>query len=612
MKVSKYIKPDVNILMEYIYDDSNLISEPYEILINIKNNNKSFVSTNTSVTSNTVNNQLFQIDPVNRIYGNVDTTDYAFLQIKDYASGFPLRYDTIIIHLPINYTFGQYIGMYIRAYSFDYNTQNTYDLTNFFFDISDFTTQNLLQYTNPPILFQEKLWGKELQIVIPSLYEIASQRTLNVTTPNSVNYNLTSGLGMSQVSPIFFEFSFINSKQTINSITTYNLSSAIQLSLPQIPEFQTLGVMVQHATDGDYFEIFGIYNGTIADFKTFMDNSIYLGNRYYVQYNITLYEQNIRGKSITITQTDNFNDTVEYRPIIKYSTTTAVIAVDMYIIDSVDNSQIVRSASYGMLQDEVSKYSLNLTKINLANATKPKIYNVKSNNLSINTTGIGQVSSTSTIQTVNVPYAVLMSQYNIVAKSDSVVVGSSTFYGDGKLVLLLKPFDNVIKITIASQILSQNNTQTPQYLDMTGLGQIQMVFKNSSLTSAFDLFQNTGEIDLANGSVVFMIPSTKISDIRTIYNSGINVFYITSTQQNVTTVAYSGLFKLYDSTDNINNMNSIANQQNLTISSNTQATIIPDKSATTGVAIVTRVQTQNVSASKAATPANINITNKNV
>ena len=139
-----------------------------------------------------------------------------------------------------------------------------------------------------------------------------------------------------------------------------------------------------------------------------------------------------------------------------------------------------------------------------------------------------------------------------------------------------------------------------------------MVFKNSSLTSAFDLFQNTGEIDLANGSVVFMIPSTKISDIRTIYNSGINVFYITSTQQNVTTVAYSGLFKLYDSTDNINNMNSIANQQNLTISSNTQATIIPDKSATTGVAIVTRVQTQNVSASKAATPANINITNKNV
>jgi hypothetical protein len=31
-----------------------------------------------------------------------------------------------------------------------------------------------------------------------------------------------------------------------------------------------------------------------------------------------------------------------------------------------------------MLQDEVSKYSLNLTKINLRNTHKPKIYNIKS------------------------------------------------------------------------------------------------------------------------------------------------------------------------------------------------------------------------------------------
>jgi hypothetical protein len=31
-----------------------------------------------------------------------------------------------------------------------------------------------------------------------------------------------------------------------------------------------------------------------------------------------------------------------------------------------------------MLQDEVAKYSLNLTKINVANAHKPKIYNIKS------------------------------------------------------------------------------------------------------------------------------------------------------------------------------------------------------------------------------------------
>ncbi len=284
-----------------------------------------------------------------------------------------------------------------------------------------------------------------------------------------------------------------------------------------------------------------------------MDNSVYLGNRYYVKFDITLYEQNIRGKTLTIIQTDNFNEIIDYRPIIRYSTTTAVIDVAMYIIDSVDNSQILRSSSYGMLQDQVSKYSLNLTKINLKSATKPKIYNLKS---ATNINGLLSqslaASNTTNIQTVKIPFAVLMSQYNIVAKSDNAVVANSTFYGEGKLIILLKPFDNVIKITIASNILSQNNTLTPQYMDLTGLGQIQLVFKNNKLTSSFDLYQNTGEVDLGNGTVVFKISASKINDIRTIYNSGINVFYITSTQNATTTVVYSGLFKLFDSTDNMN------------------------------------------------------------
>jgi hypothetical protein len=38
MKVSKYFNIDPNILIEYIYDDSNLIGEPYNILYNTKNN----------------------------------------------------------------------------------------------------------------------------------------------------------------------------------------------------------------------------------------------------------------------------------------------------------------------------------------------------------------------------------------------------------------------------------------------------------------------------------------------------------------------------------------------------------------------------------------------
>ena len=35
-KISKYIKLDRNILLEYVYDDNNNISEAYDVLVNSK------------------------------------------------------------------------------------------------------------------------------------------------------------------------------------------------------------------------------------------------------------------------------------------------------------------------------------------------------------------------------------------------------------------------------------------------------------------------------------------------------------------------------------------------------------------------------------------------
>ena len=589
MRISKYINLDTNILMEYIYDDANLISEPYEILINIKENSKSYMSTPTSGSLNIIDNQLFEIDPISRTYGKVGsgtgsttTTNYSFLQVNNYASGFPLRYDTIVIRLPINYTFGEYIGFYLKGYAFDSQNNNTYDLCNFYFDITDYNTKGLINYTNPPILYQETLWGKEIVILVPSLYEISGQRQNNIVASNSVNYNLTGGVGMSQQSPLFFEFSFINTTQTINSVKTYLLGAKILTNVAQIPDFQQLGVMIQSSSNGDYFEIFGIFNNTIADFNTWMQNSVYLGNNYYVTYTITTYEQNIRGNSLTVTVTNNFNNPIPWRPIIMYSSTTAVIDVVMNIIDAVDGSSIIRRASYGMLQDEVSKYSLNLTKINLLTATKPKIYNLKS---SVGPNNSPQVAPINNIQTISVPFAVLMDRVNVVAKSDSVVAGNTLYYGDGKLQILVKPFDNIIKFTIASEIVAQNNTKAPNYIDLTGYGLIQMVFKNTQSTIEFGLYTNNNDINLINGTVVFLIPANKITDIRTIYNSGVNVFYITSTQQSITSVIYSGMFELYDSPTNLNN---------LTISSAAQLNTINNAALLTPNPIITPINSSNV------------------
>jgi hypothetical protein len=607
MRVSKFIKVHKDILLEYIYDDGNLIGEPYETLVNIKDHSYSYVAGVSSGTINTRSNQLFKIDGINNRYGKVDVNQYPFLQVKEFGGGFPIRHDTIKIHLPINYTFGEYSGFYIKVFSFDSPNTKTYDLSNFFFDLTDPGTTAIIGYSSPPLNFQEKLWGKNIQLTIPSVYSIANQRENNNTKPNTINYNLTNGIGLNLNSPIFIDFQFITKKETINNITTYLLTSKLSTSIPQTPEFEKLGVKIEESINGDFFEIYGTFNNTIGEFKRFIDNAVSLGNRYYVQYTITMYEQNIRGKSIVMTVIDNFNEKVEFRPIIKFSTTTAIIDVEMKLIDSVDDSQILRRASFGMLQDQVSKYSLSMLKINLKNAHKPKIYNIKSpigagifgrgDNLSLGSgSGFGNGGSSVILEPVKVPFPVLIDKFNVVAKSDNVKVNKDTFYGLGKLQIVIYPFDNIVKFIIASdidnsQVLSPSGTigtvTAPRYMDLTNMGGIKMIIKNQQLSEEFNLYMESGEVNLELGVVIFKIPTSKINNLRKISDSGINVFYITTSQENTTSVIYSGLYKIYDSISNISDLNVISNQ--VTSLNNTPSIITDPNAKAKEKAIVTRV-----------------------
>ena len=597
-KISKYVKLDKDILLEYIYNDGNLIGEQYKILIDSRDKKQSYVAGDTSGTGNISSNQLFKLDGISGKYGKVNTDYYSYLQYKEYSAGIPLRHDTLKFHIPINWTFGEHLGFYIKVYTFDSNNQVTYDLSNFYFDMTDVNQQNLLNFSTPPLLFQEKLWGKSISVEIPAVSEISTQKTGNLPKANSINSNLTNGLGLSLTTPIFIDFYFVDSIQTINSVTSYVLGNKVTTTIPQTPEFERLGLVVEHSINGDFFEIFGTYNDNIAEFNKFINDAVSLGNRYYVQYNITTYEQNIRGKTTTFTATDNFNETIEYRPIIKYSSTTAIIDVEMRLIDSVDDSYIIRRASYGMLQDELSKYSANMTKINLSNAMKPKIYNIKNNidasllgktnsmgksvklGRSFNGTGFkvgiatnkgitanvavvpnnaSNTSSTDTIiETIKVPYPVLIDKFNIIGKSENSVFNTNVFFGNSKMKITIYPFDNIVKFIIASGTSDQ-----PNYLDMTGLGDIKLVFKNDSTMVDFPLLNESGEVDLKIGHVVFKVSQSKFLMIKSIQQSGINLFYITANSNGNTSVVYTGLFQIFDTITNVSDLNKQSNNKPL-------------------------------------------------
>lgn len=547
MQVSKYLKVDKNILIEYIYDDGNLISEPYKVLVNSKETKNSYVAGDSTITKNNTSNQLFLIEPVNNVWGVVDPNNYSFLQLKDYSAGVPVRHDRIKVHVPINYTFGEYFGFHLKVYTFDYTNRFTYEISNFYWDITDNNTSGYLEFNSPALFVGGDLWGKSIEFNIPSVSVISSQRTSGATTPNSINFNLTNGFGLSVNTPIFMEFSFITQKTELSGVRRYTLGSKIETVVPQTPEFENIAVMIEESKLGDFFEIYGTFNGSASEFSNFIENSVYTGSRYNVEYTITVFEQNIRGKSSKFYVDRDFSEKIEYRPIIKFSTTTAIINVDMRLIDIVDGSEITRRASYGMLQDQVSKYSLNLTKINIANANKPKIYNIK------NPAGVGIFSGETfdigvrdiRLEPIRVPFPIFVERFNLVAKStsSSVIVGKNTFYSNGALEILINPFDNVIKFIIADRITNEEIV----YLDLSTSSDVRLVFKNDQIVVNTPLYLESGEVDLERGVVVFKINSNRINDIKKIYNSNQRLFYITTTNQNMTTSIYTGLFELADS-----------------------------------------------------------------
>ncbi len=179
MKISKFVKVDENILLEYIYDDGNLISEPYVTIHNDRTGFTGFASnpisyqkedltyyitnTNNYLTTN-YTNQLVKLDDVNYQYAKLDTTLFSFIQKRDYSASIPLRYDKVKVHLPVNYTFPGYVGFHIRVATLGSDEQSVFELSNYFYDQTDINQSNELDYqTN--FIFAEKSWGKCITIL---------------------------------------------------------------------------------------------------------------------------------------------------------------------------------------------------------------------------------------------------------------------------------------------------------------------------------------------------------------------------------------------------------------------------------------------------------------
>src|SRR6478735_10100017 len=160
MKISKFLKVDNDVLMEYIYSADNYLIEDYRIIIDTLSDTRSFSNnetTNTidSVTKNTSKNQLFLIDNQTKKWGivdpNTDTNKYLFLQYKNFSGNVPALYDKIKLHFPVNYTFKDKLGFLLNIKLYNNNQTELFALSNYYFDKTDPNRLDI-DLTSPPFM----------------------------------------------------------------------------------------------------------------------------------------------------------------------------------------------------------------------------------------------------------------------------------------------------------------------------------------------------------------------------------------------------------------------------------------------------------------------------
>lgn len=538
---SEFKRVHKNALIQWVYDSSNSILEQYKVVKNSKYGQNLYVAADSTITNNGPDSQLILIDDYANKFGNLDTQKYNFISESTYSPPSPIIHDKVQIYFPSNFTFEEYQGFYVRLFTYDYRNTKYFDISNFYYD----TTKSNVLFEVSPLLYQDRVWNQVIEINVPSVYYLALQRQDGYAQAGTINSILTDNLGLSQTAPIFIDFRFITKITTIGSTTTFLTTGKTEFQVPQIPQLELLELYVEESSNGDYFEIYGIYDGLLANFISFIEDSRNINKYYILEFDVTFFEEKIAGKTQNYVIREDFTQIIEYRPIVKYSTSSGVIEVEMRLLNLVDGTSIVRKASYGLKPDQLSKYLINLKKILVRDVFKPKIYS-KNQFIKYQTQQGGQILQQ---LDVDVPTPELIpiidSDKSVTAYSPqalNVVLPKQidNFHPLGLLKLRIQPFDNVITFTLAHKI-SNTNFPTLEFLDLTNCEDIRLVFKNDTTTVEFTQFL-TSDVVAKFGMCQFNVTENKYNDINNIFLSGFTVFYITTTNRTFRNVLYSGLF----------------------------------------------------------------------
>ena len=420
-------------------------------------------------------------------------------------------YDTIKLHLKTGYSFS---GRGYDGFLFQTKVKRNSGVYNYF-NSTVYLNSSSFEIQNPnPFILGETSYSKYIEIKVPSLVQMFSNTTNEdfkntffgspgtlESIPTSINYE--------------FDFKLISEVFVDNGYEYIKLGEGKSVVLPQEDEFVDLAVNIEHATDGDYFNIFGTKDGSIAGFENYINSRMQTsGDDLTVFYEVQVSEQlglnYINTFTNTFTQTSEFDKPIVFRPVIMNSSISSnfLITVNMRVYNETDNTQILKVAS--IIYGQPKKYGKKLLKLNLNSSFAPTVVYNTLPNTSVNRELNAFVNSIRPTvgETKYVPVA--LDTYGIMAGSANVTVDGANASATNGFVYekegigtinLSKVSDNFIKFKVV-----QPDGDTLKSISLVNAEDMVLIIKSGIIEQRISHDPGFPGVDMGAGEVFFKIP----------------------------------------------------------------------------------------------------------
>ena len=335
--------------------------------------------------------------------------------------------DTFKLHFTSKNYFGDYDGFIISVNVYD-KIKNKVGLLSYYIKRTD-----NIKLNDSPVLINQKLYTTYLEFTIPSVSALV--HSVELKEELSGEDHLVGELFSHQImdnTPIIMNIYGVKSTYKDNGYEYYNTEKISSIFIPIVDKSNHIQVKVEKATDGDYFVIYPVVDNNRVSFSDYIYNlSDGHPEQYIVFYELKVIEYPVvntrsidKGGKIThreqyiINAGQNVDENGEineeeldsimyFRPVLRYSGLNATFTIDvnMNIINTLDNTTIIKKSSLSVSEEDAKKYGKRMNRIYLGEI--PSRINVYNKKPDIDTDSVRLTNSSSNVKIENHQHSVI-------------------------------------------------------------------------------------------------------------------------------------------------------------------------------------------------------------